>query len=821
MSPSPPRTSTPRFAAVALALGSLLLAGGYLGPLSEDLARLLAGSLLLLLAAGFALTRVLPLVWAALALPFAWAIGLPFEAAAALAWTAAGLAVLGWAGGDPRLLAAARAGAVITVVQAWLDHQASAWVGLQQATRAVSAVAGRLSGAETELGPSVAGVIPLVLVLAYVGFRSAGNTDLRRTGAVAAALALLLAAFAWTVGIPLLLHAFNRAWVTISVVDDPGRVPGYPSSVAVYLPAALSVALLLPIALVEWAAGVPVAGKASRTGTGMGRPYVALRWVAPAALLAGCLVAIPTLRLDPSGQGKSVAFLTGGMSSWEVPQAAQLGLDRLGMFGLVPRHLRAGGYEVRFVHDPAGPDRLKPGEILVVTNPTEPFPVEQLRSIHQHVATGGSMLVLGDHTDIEGSMGPLNQLLEPYAIRYRFDSAFTPGHWERDVGYRPGALTRHLDDANHRFQQSTGAGLDLGPGAAAYAGARWGFSDWGDRENVGNAFLGDYIYQADELLGDLPVVAMREMGQGRVIVFGDTSAFQNVAAPYAWPFLGRVFQVLAARSLPGATLLLGLGLVGLSALVVLLLWRGQPTEQAVAMACFALGIVLAHPLQRWAEPELQLERSRVAWIDMAHLNQVSPELWDGEGLAGLAANLARNGYVAVIDREGDPRRWEGAGVYVTVAPGRPFSGSQRRALGRMVAAGGHLVVASGWEEREGVANLLSDYGLAIAPVPLGPVPVLKKIDDPEVFQYLQTLPHFAEAWPVEGVRPESDRILYETSGYPVVVQRRQGPGRLTVVADSMFLMNKTLEEEGAAWPGNVVLLRQMFQDGAQPRAALP
>jgi hypothetical protein len=94
---------------------------------------------------------------------------------------------------------------------------------------------------------------------------------------------------------------------------------------------------------------------------------------------------------------------------------------------------------------------------------------------------------------------------------------------------------------------------------------------------------------------------------------------------------------------------------------------------------------------------------------------------------------------------------------------------------------------------------------------LGPVPVLRKIDDPEVFRRLQLEPHFASAWPVEGTDAARDEVLYAAEGYPIVVRRALGRGALTLIADGRFLLSRTLEQEGAAWQGNVAFLKEILQ----------
>ena len=38
-----------------------------------------------------------------------------------------------------------------------------------------------------------------------------------------------------------------------------------------------------------------------------------------------------------------------------------------------------------------------------------------------------------------------------------------------------------------------------------------------------------------------------------------------------------------------------------------------------------------------------------------------------------------------------------------------------------------------------------------------------------------------------------------------------GRGSFTLIADPKFLLNRTLEQEGAAWQGNVVFLKKLFE----------
>ena len=90
------------------------------------------------------------------------------------------------------------------------DRCPSVWVLLDRATRDVTSTLGGLSGSETSLGPSVAGIPVLTLVFAYLAARF---IDSRRGGRTAVGLSLLwvvvLAVVGWSLGVTLILRALD------------------------------------------------------------------------------------------------------------------------------------------------------------------------------------------------------------------------------------------------------------------------------------------------------------------------------------------------------------------------------------------------------------------------------------------------------------------------------------------------------------------------------------------------------------------------------------------------------------------------------------
>jgi uncharacterized protein DUF4350 len=825
-----PRAGCGTRAVIVSGLTALVLAGGNLGPLAGSTARIGAVTALLLSSVG-ALFPGVPVrrdppsrLLAFLLIALSAAILVPRAPlpegpiAAATLTLLATIVAARWAGSPlaRSLEAVAAAGLVLTAYVLLISRIPGCWPVLERATRAVTGALGRAAGSGTSLGPSVAGLPVLLVILAYLAARA---ISVPRGGRPPIFVGMLwvvaLAAIGWSLGVPLSLRAFNTG-LRLLAVSPTGEmtVPGYPASVAVFLPLGLFLAWLAPV--VALVAGPPDQGSVDRPETARSdrpeRPGPASFGLAAACALSAVVAALPTVRLPgPERRPRIVFPERGKLVGWEVPVIGSEGLERAGMFGMLPRYLRAAGFETRRTGDALTEQSLASADVAVVINPTEHLTADERSRLERFVRRGGGLVVLGDHTDIFGSQAPLNELLEPYGVAYRFDSAFTPGHWRNDAGFFPGPLTRGLDDANSRFQQSTGASLSLSRGAEPVATARWGFSDAGDRENKDNGFLGDYIYQASETLGDLAVVAMARHGDGRVIVFGDTSAFQNIATPFSWPFILRVFQVAAGRDLRSVRLLVPMGVAAWIALWAAVLARRRLRDSICLAAGTVAGLMVAAFLGGAFEPAPRLAGDHLALVDVAHFNAVSLDLWDPHALSALNVNLARNGYLPVVDREGSGRLLQAAELYVSVAPRKPPTRADLDRLRELADRGGRLILAVGWDDKKPSEPLLRLIGLGVAPVPLGPVPILRKINDPEIFARLQMEPHFAAAWPIEGVAPGRDEILYSSDRYPVVVRRPFGRGTFTLLGDSRFLLNRTLEEEGTSWKGNVAFLRKLFE----------
>lgn len=217
--------------------------------------------------------------------------------------------------------------------------------------------------------------------------------------------------------------------------------------------------------------------------------------------------------------------------------------------------------------------------------------------------------------------------------------------------------------------------------------------------------------------------------------------------------------------------------------------------------------------------------------------------WGLHDINGLALTLMRNGYLPAAMPEISPQRLERADLVISIAPARSFSSGERDHLKKFVERGGIFICTVGAEEARASESLLKDFGWR---VPASPVPTLGQWHEPEPMGRIRT-PYlravdkqgadyeldalFFTGWPVEPLGEGADILVrgkpYEylrrlsrnklnayativlqpqplaavtcTSYFftpPIVGMRTIGQGRVIIIGDPGFALNKNLESSG-------------------------
>jgi hypothetical protein len=533
-----------------------------------------------------------------------------------------------------------------------------------------------------------------------------------------------------------------------------------------------------------------------------------VRWIIPCLVLLAFSIGSLTVSLPVKFVAdREVVFYEKGFLNWMTPDFKSFGSYSPGMFGNLPTFMNTMGLKSRRISD-ITKESLSGAKVLVLININEEIPPEQIDTIWDFVKNGGSLLMLGDHTwrDKNGKNW-LNEILKPTNIKYNFDSAqFFIGGWLHSYEYAAHPITHNLGDEENEAGIVVGASLKTSYPAVPLILGRYGYSDAGNVYNT-NGYLGNFEYDMSEQAGDLVLAAEQSYGKGKVLVFGDTSGFVNAILVDTYPFINRVFNWLASDSLPKPyPITFALGLIFLAGAVLLFLKTGRDTGTLfLAVLVIVFVVVSAGFVSAW-----KIERpmtGNIAYVDASHFERYSKEAWRDDGTMGLHLNLMRNGYLSFQLRDFSPEKINNSKVLVLIAPTKPFSNSEIKMLKAYVEDGGRLFLTVGWEEREVSLPLLKAFNFRIGDTPLG----YFKVAVPNTSETAM----FWKAWPVYS-DDSAAKIICSNKEYPLIAVKDYGKGKVVVVGDSQFFLNKNLEMEKVPYMDNINFLKWLLKDLATP-----
>ncbi len=756
----------------------------------------------------------------AAAVPACTATNEPIAAVAAVALTAIAIAALQSGANRRAALSVAVAAVCFALYQALRLSVPAAWLFFDRAGVLLGKAGGAVAGRPLLSGATFGGVDFLVFMLFLLAPWLCQTAAPRASRAVFGIVAILATHLLF-----LVVVAFAGDLVSLFPKIEPGATePVWRSTLRHAVPWNLPlVALLLHggvlAVMMRWPAW---RANDSETGDPAGTPRSRLAGLVRVALIvllgAGLAAAAWVFPARPTLEGKKVVLFEKGFLNWLKPEHGDYGRLSIGMYGLLPRYLESLGAEC-LVSSELSAEDLEDADLLVLIYPNEPWEDGQLDRIWKFTRDGGALWVLGEHTVWEdedtGGGARFNDVLEPTHMRVQFDSGtFAVGGWLHSYESLAHPMTLGVPDERNQLGIVIGASLDVRRPARPIVIGRWGWSDWGDMG--GGALMGDHKYNAGERLGDIVLAAEERLGKGRVLLFGDTSTLSNGINMGAHPFTARVFADLAGG---GGVPAWRYAAVSVAAVALLLLALSGATPTQLAVLCVILavgrigGVLFTHYATE-AHPDTErLDKYRVAYIDSSHIGNYSAESWREDGLMGLCLNLMRNGFLTLMMPDFSAARLQKADLVVSVAPMQPYSDAEVRALKHYVRGGGTLILAVGYPDREPVTPLLEAFGFDYGYEGLPPQ---APRTDPRPMGHFKSpyyntgeyMVHvrFHAGWPVfcreDEDEPDAEIVAYGAGNHPIAVMRRYGGGKVMLVGDSGFPLNKNLEvESGYAFEG--------------------
>ncbi|MBF0469328.1 MAG: hypothetical protein HQK61_10675, partial [Desulfamplus sp.] len=512
------------------------------------------------------------------------------------------------------------------------------------------------------------------------------------------------------------------------------------------------------------------------------------------------------------------------------------------MFGMLPEYLKLKGYKTELTNDLITSSTLKDAGVVVVFNPRHEFSDEEKTAIYAFIENGGALLVAGDHTDVAGIMRPINQLIKPFDISLNFDTALPiSSGWDNSLEKRSNYINRHVYN-DYETSIWVGASLDISPPARPVITGKRGWADMGNYFNSKRAYLGDYKRDGKELMGDIVLVAESHYGKGKVLVFGDTSTFQNVSIPLNYPFIDDIFQWLqsdSTRLFQKTALTI---FIVISVFITVVTIKNKASAVYIAAGILVLGIgnyagdSLRSIFFTYKVPNKAITQNigenknsmgvaayKFALIDAYHYGRFSRFGPKDNSLWGLSLNLMRNGYIPLFIKEFTDTVMAKGDLLFIISPTKKISSKNISRMEHFMDNGGRVIWSAGWEDIDASASGLEQLGFKVDAVPLGTGKVDTESGSVE----------FVEAWPViynmDSVHSvsaqnnaihnnniETDNttnILARKFDYPVIVTKKNGKGSITVIGDSQFFLSKNIETYEKYKLGNITFFKNFIQRG--------
>jgi hypothetical protein len=702
------------------------------------------------------------------------------------------------------------------------DVASSAWIGFGELSRSFAH-----AFTPTRYNPTASGLwVTLIGLAALVAAVSVAPSRRGFGRAIAAAAILLLFQAGYVLGLSRWIAP--RVWETgvgLSARLYEGLTPPNWSALSLFSAYDLTAVLGLASGLVVALATTAIIAASKRSARG-GR-------VALLTGLAGLVLVGFAVGTEPRQSLANLKGLKVGVyCPWEhTPprelHPAALGIVHSGMYGLFLEDLRHRGAEVVSLleTDPktAGSSpaldslkqprcdtkRLAGLDLVVIMVRTRPFEAQELAEIVAYVESGGYLVVVGDHTDLEGCRAPFNELTERYSITLNFDSAFSHLHWWYQnirVSSESGYPASNGLDAG----VGTGGSLSVASPARALVVGPYAFSDLGNVLNSSRkeAFLGDYHYQHGEVLGDQILAAWSKAGLGKVVALGDSSMFQNSLYPRSGRFVRHLLSWTRGEAkVSVVTSHRRWGLAALSGLLLgaIFLARFRFTLLAVGSLITIGSIVAASSSAETPRPS-----GMTAALVADAGSSVNSDLYVSNSHMSLPQNLARRGWLPDWHASIPAALATRPSLLVLPGPGDVPSVADRAAVDAYLRSGGRVIVTAGRDNRDAANALVTPYGIRVGDEPLGG----------DVFEPEDGIrPRAVEACLVEPLE-KAATVLLERVGRPFVVGVPVGQGTLIVVGDADFFSDGNLETEKSGSVTNTrffsILMRQLESGRLEP-----
>lgn len=259
-------------------------------------------------------------------------------------------------------------------------------------------------------------------------------------------------------------------------------------------------------------------------------------------------------------------------------------------------------FDVRELTERITAEALETASVLIIFDPNRAFTGQEIQAVHQFVARGGGLFVIGDHTNVFGSSSHLNQILDGMGFLFRDDVLFDLDEdffQLKDIPRMHPGMLHGMTFFKFR-----------GP-----ASLRSTSPFTRNLFTLGNAKSLRAIYSVNNFYppphdhpkmwtGDFAVSMNSRYGRGRVVGFADSTVFSNfeIFYPGKYEFLLNTAHWLNHTDPPVLLPLKRIGLIGIVFLFGFLVFLArQPRRVLGTVTAFCLMAITAWTVARILE----------------------------------------------------------------------------------------------------------------------------------------------------------------------------------------------------------------------------
>ena len=363
-------------------------------------------------------------------------------------------------------------------------------------------------------------------------------------------------------------------------------------------------------------------------------------------------------------------------------------------------------------------------DVLILKVPTEPIHPAETESVLRFVRNGGSLLMVGEHTDVFNTGYHLNTVARRLGFSFRYDCLFgTQSFFDQfyKPTFAPHPAVQYIRGLDFATSCSIDTGRSSGRGVIVSTGLKNSMADY-----HANNYYPPAVDHAAMQYGAFVQIWGQRHGGGRVLAFTDSTIFSNFSAfePGKRELLMGMLEWLNHRDRIGnprlALLFLGLALL----LFGIARFRRFSPAPLVIIAAAALGwITTARALAITQEQRMPFPKVVRPYVEVA----IDRTTCDGplskngfingspEGFGIFERWILRLGYFTKRISDPDPLT---ANLLVFFYPTKPLSAGYQRDLLNYVEKGGKLLVIDSPKNTNSTATtLLKNFQLSMKPLP--------------------------------------------------------------------------------------------------------